>query len=143
MYNYNPYLQNYQQNYQPNYQNNFQQQQQNTSPAQDERIWVQNETSAEAYLLAPGGFARLWDSGKNRFYEKRADATGRPLPMDIYEYKRVMPQTEPTDTQGNKLSYDEINERFDAITQRIDALEKVKKGVTKNAKQSDADDTNV
>ena len=58
MYNY-PYLQNFQPNFQ---QSNFNQQQNTT---QDERIWVQNETSAEAYLLAPNGFARLWDSSTN------------------------------------------------------------------------------
>ena len=134
MYNYNPYLQ----NYQPNFQNT----QQNT-PTQDERIWVQNETSAEAYLLAPNGFARLWDSSCNRFYEKRADATGRPLPMDVYEYSRVLPKLATSNSDVDKISMDDINERFDAITQRIDALEKVKKGVVKNAKQSNVDDSEV
>ena len=112
----------------------------NISP--DERIWVQNETSAEAYLLAPGGFARLWDSSTNRFYEKRADATGRPLPMEVYEYTRVLPQNEVLNSNADKIPMEEINARFDEITSRIDALEKVKK-VTKNAKQSDADDSGV
>lgn len=140
MYGYNPYLQ----NYQPNYQNAVPVPQQNSNNVpQDERIWVQNETSAEAYLLAPNGFARLWDSSKPVFYEKRADATGRPLPMDTYEYKRVLPQSATLIEEPNKISYDEINERFEAINQRIEALEKVKKGVVRNAKQSDSDDTNV
>lgn len=74
--NYGMYGGNY---YQPNYQQ---------QPAQDERIWVQNETSAEAYLVAPNGFVRLWDSSRPVFYEKRADSTGRPLPMDVFEYSR-------------------------------------------------------
>lgn len=135
MYGYAPYLQ----NYQPNFQNVVPQQNQNNAP-HDERIWVQNETSAEAYLLAPNGFARLWDSSTNRFYEKRADATGRPLPMDIYEYSRVLPKSATSNEEVNNLPIEEINERFDAITQRIEALEKAKKGVVKNAKQSDTDD---
>lgn len=137
MYNYPTYLQNYNQ-VQPNYN-----QVQTNAPQDDARIWVQNETSAEAYLLAPNGFARLWDSSKNRFYEKRADANGRPLPMDVYEYKRVMPQNDGLKDNGYKLSIDEINARFDEITSRIDALEKTKKGTAKNAKQPDTDDTSV
>lgn len=136
MYGYNnPYLQNYQNNY-----GNVAQQQSNVP--QDERIWVQNETSAEAYLLAPNGFVRLWDSSSPRFYEKRADATGRPLPLDIYEYKRVMPQTATSNDEVGKISMDDINARFEEITSRIEELEKAKK-VTKNAKQSNADDTSV
>lgn len=138
MYGYNnPYLQ----NYQPTYQQNIQQPQHNVS--QDERIWVQNEISAEAYLLAPNGFARLWDSSTNRFYEKRADATGRPLPMDIYEYTRVLPQTGTSNDEVDKISMDDINARFEEISSRIDALEKMKKGAVKNAKQSNVDDSEV
>lgn len=109
----------------------------------DERIWVQNETAAEAYLLAPNGFARLWDSSSNRFYEKRADATGRPLPMDIYEYKRILPQIQGNTEETSKLSYEEINAKFEEISQRIEALEKAKKGAVKNAKQSDTDNSSL
>lgn len=140
MYNY-PYLQNFNQA-QPSFNQGFNQAQAPAQP-QDERIWVQNETSAEAYLLAPNGFARLWDSSANRFYEKRADATGRPLPMDIYEYKRISPQKQPELNEVNKLSFDEIHEQIEAINERIDKLEQVKKGAVKNAKQSNADDTSV
>lgn len=132
MYGYNPYLQ---ANYQPNYQ-------QNTTPL-DERIWVQNETSAEAYLLAPNGFARLWDSSTNRFYEKRADATGRPLPMDVYEYTRVTAQNGANNEKVDKSMYDELNGKIDAITERIDALEKSKRGAGKNVSKSYDDDTSV
>lgn len=145
MYGYNnPYLQNY-----PNYSqqnNNIPQQNMNiprANTSSDERIWVQNETSAEAYLLAPNGFARLWDSSCNRFYEKRADATGRPLPMDVYEYSKVIPQNDVSNLNIDKLPMDEINARFEEITNRIDELEKAKK-VVKNAKQqSNADDASV
>lgn len=53
----------------------------------DERIWVQGQNAAEAYLVAANGFVRLWDSSKPVFYEKRADASGRPS-MEMFEYKR-------------------------------------------------------
>jgi len=84
----NPYYQPNVMNYgvnQPQFQQ-IQQQQQPTST--DERIWVQSEQAAEAYLVAPSSFVRLWDSNKPIFYEKRADATGKPFPMEIYEYSR-------------------------------------------------------
>jgi len=109
---------------------------------QDERIWVQNEASAEAYLLAPNGFARLWDSSQNKFYEKRADATGRPLQMEVYEYKRISPKLATEDSNLNKLSFDDINAKIEAINARIEALE-VKKGSAKHDKQSNSDDTGV
>lgn len=110
--------------------------------AQDERVWVSNQQAAESYLLAPGSFVRLWDSSVNRFYEKRADATGRPLPMDIYEYSRVTAQTPIPNEESIKISMDDINARFEEINSRIDKLEKVKKGTTSNAK-SNSDDTSV
>lgn len=138
MYGY-PYYPNYQNNF--GTQQNFTQTQQNTT--QDERIWVQNETSAEAYLLAPNGFARLWDSSKPVFYEKRADATGRPLPIDTYEYKRVMPQIATLSDDTIKTSYEEINAKIEAINERIEALEKAKKGAVKNGTKSSTDDTSI
>lgn len=109
---------------------------------QDDRIWVQNEASAENFLLSPNGFVRLWSATENKFYEKRADATGRPLQMETYEYKRISPQIATSKDEVGKISMDDINARFEEITNRIDALEKVKKGVVKNAK-SDTDDSSV
>lgn len=99
---------------------NYQQYQQYQQPTQDERIWVQNETSAEAYLVAPNGFVRLWDSSKPVFYEKRADANGRPLPLEAYEYsKRAL--NKPIDIEGIDSYY---KEALEGLTRRIEALEK-------------------
>lgn len=132
---------NYLQNYQPKYQNNYAQQQQpqqNTSP-QDERIWVQNETSAEAYLLAPNGFVRLWDSGRPVFYEKRADATGRPMPMRMFEYKEVssMPESEKNDYVRTE-EFTEFKEQVNSFIKSFESKE-VKKNVTKsNGTNADA-----
>lgn len=109
---------------------------QQPAPAPDERIWVQNETAADAYLIAPGGFVRLWSATEPVFYEKRADATGRPLPMDIYEYTKRSPGTvEPAKTEA--MDY---KKEIEALQARIEALEQ--KGTVKvNAKRkSDTDD---
>lgn len=140
MYGYNPYLQNYQPNFQ-NFGGNIPQQNNNTP--QDDRIWVSNQQAGESYLISPNGFARLWDSSTNRFYEKRADATGRPLPMEIYEYTKVSPQISNFGKEANNLSIEDINARFEAINERIDTLEKAKKGAVKNGTKSNGDDTSI
>lgn len=125
MYNYPDY------SYQMQPQRNYQQ-----APPVDERIWVQNATAAESYLLAPNGFVRLWDSSTNRFYEKRADATGRPFAMDVFEYKKI------TADAPEVTTYSELKNDIAQIYERLELLES-KKGATKNAKQSNADDTSV
>ena len=94
---YNPnYYQQYTapvQSYQP-----YQQTQpvQQAQQAQDDRIWVANEAAANAYMVVANGFVRLWDSSQPIFYEKRADASGRPYPMVVYEYA---PRTAPAQTE--------------------------------------------
>lgn len=115
MYGYNPYL-NYQQS--------------TAQIPQDERIWVQNEISAEAYLVAPNGFVRLWDSSKPIFYEKRADATGRPYPIEAFEYTKIA-SNRGLGNEGEQLA---INEKIEALSRRIEALE----GGLRN--ESNADD---
>lgn len=120
-------------NYQPPVQMPVYQQ---PAPAPDERIWVQNETAADSYLIAPNGFVRLWDASSNRFYEKRADATGRPLPMEVYEYTKKSPGTvEPV--KEDTMDY---RKEIESLQARIEALEQ--KGMVKaNAKRKpDADD---
>lgn len=80
--------------------------------AQDEKIYVQGRGSAEAYLVAPGAFVRLWDSTDNVFYEKRADQTGRPY-METYRYERCDQQKQEHDYQA----------QIKALEDRIAALE--------------------
>lgn len=129
-YQYNPYLAQ-PANFAPNNQlysyqgiNN----QPSNQSSQDERIWVQNQVAAESYLVAPNSFVRLWDSSKNVFYEKRADATGRPLPLEIYEYKR---------TTEKLVDEKEADDRFLSFEKRLNDLEvKVNEQIKSNADNS-------
>lgn len=116
-------------NYYLPYQNQVQQ------PAQDERIWVQNQMAADAYLVAPNGFVRLWDANKPMFYEKRADATGRPLPLEVYEYKK-----KPIEALLDASGTIDYKEQIDGILRRLDALER---GVNNASTEPNADDTAV
>ena len=104
-------------------------------PAQDERIWVQNQMAAEAYLVAPNGFVRLWDASKPVFYEKRADVTGRPMPLDVYKYEKTSIQANLSDNS----TIDYRNE-LDGLMRRVEALEK---GLKNANAESNTDDTNV
>lgn len=88
----------------------------------DERIWVQGKNAAEAYLVAANGFVRLWDSNGQVFYEKRADASGRPC-METYEYKRLGAELPKTEAE-NKSSVNDYSKEIDGLKARLAALEK-------------------
>ena len=49
-------------------------------------IWVQGESAAKAYPVAPGNSILLMDSEDQRFYIKAADASGMPLPLRMFSY---------------------------------------------------------
>lgn len=84
----------------------------------DDRIWVQGESAATAYLVTANGFVRLWDSTQPVFYEKQADAQGKPLPMVIYDYKRR------GDDPSQQVTVPDYESRLEAIEKRLEAVEK-------------------
>lgn len=101
---------------------------------QDERIWVQGIEGANAYLVAPNSFVRLWDSQSNTFYEKHTDASGRPY-TDVFEYSKKSdqrPQVAVPSTYETQL---------EELEKRVCALEKKGKGVKKD--ESVSNDTTV
>ena len=64
--------------YYPQYQN---------QPAQQGGIiWVQGESGAKSYMVAPGNTVQLWDSEAQTIYLKSADASGMPS-MRILDYQ--------------------------------------------------------
>ena len=55
-------------------------------PASSSNIqWVQGESSALAYPVAPGNTVILMDSDEPVVYKKSTDEHGKPLPMDVYD----------------------------------------------------------
>ena len=86
----------------------------------DERIWVQSQAQAEAYLVSPGSFVRMWNITEPVFYEKSCDAAGRPGPMSIYKYEKV--ENQPV-FGGNSTNVQE--QKFLALDARISALESI------------------
>ena len=51
--------------------------------------WVQGEAAARAWLLAPNSSVLLMDSEQPRFYYKKTDMYGMPMPLRIFQYTEL------------------------------------------------------
>lgn len=63
--------------------------------------WVQGESGAKSYPIAPNQSILLMDSESNTFYLKSSDQSGMPMPLRIFDYtERVaQPKNEPVNAQ--------------------------------------------
>lgn len=106
-----------------------QQMQQQVMPQQvmqEETLYVPNEQAAEAYLMAPNSFVRLWDANQPVFYERRTDPQGRPYPMEKYTYTKVT--NAPVEEQKDLKAQFVTREEFNALMAKLEP----KKGEKKN-----------
>lgn len=85
---------------------------------QEDTLYVPNEQAAEAYLMAPNSFVRLWDANQPIFYVKRTDAQGRPYPMERYTYQKAteQPVEEPKDLTAQFVT----REEFEALRAKLE-----------------------
>lgn len=90
-------------------------------------VWVQGEEGAKAYPIAPGNTVLLMDSESPVIYLKRADLSGRPMQMEIYDMVRRDPDQTPNNEQMIDLSGYVKMEELDNLIE-----EKVKKFINKN-----------
>lgn len=74
-------------------------------------VWVQGESAAKSYPLAPNATVLLMDSEGDRFYLKSADASGMPLPLRVFEYREITAQgAKPEQTApAGYVTKDEFN----------------------------------
>ena len=79
-------------------------------------VWVQGETGAKAYPVAPNMTVQLMDSEKDRFYIKSSDASGMPLPLRIFDYTEIKsdPSAGPLD-YATKKDIDELRKRIEEL----------------------------
>lgn len=95
--------------------------QQNTAvPSQQPAgiIWVQGETGAKSYLVAPNTTVALWDSEAQTIYLKSADASGLPT-MRILDYTiRETPQAAPhgMTEYATKADLEELRKKIEELT---------------------------
>ena len=88
-------------------------------------IWVQGETGAKSYLVAPNVTVPLWDSENQTIYLKSADGSGMPQ-MKILDYTVREPNTnkapiEPINTDyATKKDIERLQDMIDNIKSQIE-----------------------
>ena len=97
-------------------------------------IWVQGETGAKSYLVAPNVTIPLWDSENQTIYLKSADASGMPnIRILDYTFRDSTPTKSPIekaeDHYATKKDIEMLEERVDELTLKIAAPSKMKKKV--------------
>ena len=105
-------------------------------------IWVQGESGAKSYLVAPGNTVMLLDAENSVFYLKSADASGMPLPLRIFDYKERT--TAAQQAFGGSVTAESVNldnfvtrEEFDELKASIASQPTSKK--SKNNLTEDAE----
>lgn len=107
-------------------------------------LWVQGETGAKSYLMAPNTTVLLMDSEGSRFYLKSTDNSGMPS-LRTFEYTEVVqsaPQV-PEDLDSKYVTrseyealrgqYADILEKLNSFHAPSDAGGAAKGGTTKNS----------
>lgn len=100
-------------------------------PANDNILWVLNETEAMAYPVAPNNNVTLWDKNDDTIYIKSVNAQGVPS-MRVLDYtERVAPNAAKTpqsgakDIDGKFVSLDDfraLQDRFDGLQSELNEL---------------------
>ena len=102
-------------------------------------IWVQGETGAKSYLVAPGQTVMLMDSEDNRFFLKSSDSSGMPLPLRVFRYSEQIagePQKTPLNAPDNEAREFVTRDEFEALKAEINALSaKSSKGKTQQTEK--------
>lgn len=126
-------------------------QQMQTPQPSDDRIWVQGVAGAKAYFVAPNATVVLWDTESPTLYVKSADATGKPLDMEIIDLSRRAKSTNATPENshvehkcqcGDKLvpknEFQALQREFEALRGEWETLKnKPKTKITKKAEETE------
>lgn len=78
-------------------------------------IWVQGESGAKSYPVAPGRSVMLMDSESLTFYIKSADQSGMPLPLKVYDYTERVQAPHVTAPTVDYVTHDELEKRLAEI----------------------------
>lgn len=68
-------------------------------------VWVQGESAAKSYPVAPNTTVLLLDSEGDRFYLKSADGSGMPLPLRIFTFKEITNDNQTDFNNGHTDDY--------------------------------------
>lgn len=121
-----------------------QQQPMMSQPQSNGIVWVQGESAAKSFPVAPNTTVMLLDSESSVFYLKTSDASGMPLPLRVFDYKErtqnssVLPVNAPNSDSdidfNNFVTYDKLNEILASLplNSTPKKVEKKTKGDTEN-----------
>lgn len=97
--------------------------QQNT-PQNQGITWVQGESGAKAYIVAPNSTVVLWDSENPVIYIKSADMSGLPTMRVLDWTERAAVQQPPTQKSVEKTENYVTRQEFDEVVKRLNSLSK-------------------
>ena len=83
-------------------------------------VWVQGQTSAEVYPIAPGNKVMLMDSNEPIIYVKEADATGKLYPMKIFDLVEREEDVSTKIKSEEAVDYDKIQKMIEDTPVQID-----------------------
>ena len=122
----------------------MQMQQPTPQPQSNGIVWVQGESAAKSFPVAPNTTVMLLDSESSVFYLKTSDASGMPLPLRVFDYKERTqnPSNLPVNAPKNDcevnfdnfVTYDKLNEILASLplNNTPKKVEKKTKGDTEN-----------
>lgn len=102
--------------------------QQYQAPQQSQQgglIWVQGESAAKSYMVAPGNTVQLWDSEEKIIYLKSADPSGMPS-MKILDYTiRGEEKEQPAVEYATKEDLNALAEKVKELSRRKKVVREV------------------
>lgn len=93
----------------------------------NDMIWVQGESGAKAYLVAPNTTVTLWDSENKTIYIKTADNTGVPS-MRIFDYneRNAAPKEEHVCKCSTEFApiedFKKLETRLEELTEKVNSI---------------------
>ena len=96
------------------------------APSDSGMKWVQGESGAKSYIIAPNSTVMLMDSEQDRFYIKSADASGMPSPLRVFEYTEITSgPSAPTVDYVTREEFDEFKASMAKPSRKVKSDESV------------------
>ena len=127
------YYQMYQQpQYQPMQQLAQQTQQVQQSVQQISNVWIYDPSEITNYPVAPNNAVRFWIANKKVFYEKSADATGKPT-LKVFDYtEHKETASEDSSASSEKLSLYVTKDELSAVVNVVNGYKDIITTLTKD-----------
>ena len=91
----------------------------------NQQTWVDGIEAARSYPVSPGTTVILLDSQNPIVYKKTADATGRPLPLEVYDLVRHEEIVAEQPAYVKQSDFDSFCSRIEKMIEDIDYEEEV------------------